>query len=266
MSTSELSDTAAVDSKNVLSSLRNSNMTLQELRFFSIYLYKIEPWERSARSVRFSFDDFMRIMDFERLNSVRLSETVDSLLRKIVVHTPNENGRGFRVFQMFEKCRVFREHHGHGEWYVEIYAHDEALPIMSDLKDRYFKYELWNALCLKSVNQVRMYELLKQFEDEGSDRLELPVTKLRELLGIRDSEYSGRTGWSDFRRCVLDSCRKALGKSTDICYNYERGETGRGGKWLSVVLQIGENENYVDKLSLGDFIDLNPEQTPQSEE
>ena len=263
MSNSELSDAATAGERSVLSSLKSSNMTLQEIRFFSIYLYRIKPWERSAGAVRFSLDDFMRIMDFERLNSVRLSESVDSLMHKIV-QIPDESGQGFRTFQLFKQCRISRDYDRYGDWYIETYAHDEALPFMSDLKKRYFKYELWNALFLKSVNQVRMYEILKQCE--GTDRLEISVKELRELLGIGDREYLGRTGWSDFRKCVLNRCQRALEESTDICYTYERGKIGKGGKWLSLVFNIRENENYIDKLSLGDFIDLNPEQTPQSTE
>ena len=47
--------------------------------------------------------------------------------------------------------------------FYEIDAHDRALPLMFDFKNKYFKYELWNALRLKSPNQVRMYEILKQW-------------------------------------------------------------------------------------------------------
>jgi len=45
--------------RNVLNEIRSNNMTLQELRFFSIYLSKInkdKPAE--TRVVRFPLDDF----------------------------------------------------------------------------------------------------------------------------------------------------------------------------------------------------------------
>ena len=59
---SELFETAIVEKRNVLNELRSNNMTLQELRFFSIYLSKINPWDKSTRVVRFPLDDFRRIM------------------------------------------------------------------------------------------------------------------------------------------------------------------------------------------------------------
>ena len=125
---------------------------------------------------------------------------------------------------------------------------------MFDFKEKYFKYELWNSLRLKGSNQLRMYEILKQYEKIG--RREIAIGELRELLGIGKKEYSGRTGWSDFKKKVLDSCQAALKEYTDICYTYERGKTGTGGKWLTIVFHIEKNPDYVDKLSLKEFIDL----------
>ena len=252
----KLFDTAIVEKRNILNELRSKNMTLQELRFFSIYLSKINPLDESTRAVRFPLEDFKRIMDFGNLNLTQLRNTFHSLLQH-VVDVPNENGRGFTSFQLFKKCRLTQEDDEYGEWYVEIDAHDDALPLMFGFKDRYFKYELWNALRLKSKNQIRMYEILKQYEKLR--KREILVSELRQLLGIDNNEYSGTNGWAHFRRCVLDSCQRALRESTDICFTYERGKVGRGGKWLSVIFHIRKNKNHVDPLSLNEFITGNPE-------
>jgi hypothetical protein len=175
-----------------------------------------------------------------------------------VVEVPNEQGTGYSVFQLFKRAKV--EKNENDEWYVEFDAHDDALPLMFDFKNKYFKYELWNALRLKSPNQVRMYEILKQYE--GLGKRELTVTELRDLLGIGKKEYSGRTGWSDFKKKVLDSCQQALKEMTDICYTYERGRVGAGGKWLSIVFYIKKNKDYEDKLTLAEFIAAQPAPLP----
>ena len=253
---SELFETAIVEKRNVLNELRSNNMTVQELRFFSIYLAKINPWDKSTRVVRFPIEDFQRIMGFGRLNLNQLKESTNSLLGK-VVRVPDERG-GFIAFTLFKRCRVSRD--DNNEWFIEIDASDDALPLMFDFKSRYFKYELWNALRLKSPNQVRMYEILKQYE--GLGKRELTVTELRELLGIGRNEYSGRTGWSDFKKKVLDSCQQALKETTDICYTYERGKAGKGGKWLTILFNIQKNEDYIDQLTLSEFINMQPDPDP----
>ncbi len=252
----DLYENAIVSKRNVLNELRSNNMTVQELRFFSIYLSKINPWDISTRAVQFPLSDFQKIMGFGKLNISQLKASTNSLLSKIV-NIPTERG-GYNAFQLFKRCRV--DQNDNGEWYIEIDAHDDALPLMFDFKNRYFKYELWNALRLKSANQVRMYEILKQYETIG--KRELTVPELRGLLGIAKNEYSGRTGWSDFKKKVLDSCQQALRDTTDICYTYVRGKVGKGGKWLSIIFYIKNNDEYIDQLTLDEFIDMQPQLEP----
>ena len=254
----DLFDTAIVEKRNILNAVRSNSMTLQELRFFSIYLSKINPWDKSTRVVRFPLDDFRRIMGLGAgENIAHFRYTIRHILQQ-VVEVPNEKGTGYTAFQLFKQAEVAKD--DNDEWYVEFDAHDKALPLMFDFKNKYFKYELWNALRLKSPNQVRMYEILKQYE--GLGKRELTVKELRELIGIGKNEYSGRTGWSDFKKKVLDSCQQALKETTDICYTYERGKVGKGGKWLSVVFHIKKNKDYVDRLTLDEFIARQPKPEP----
>jgi plasmid replication initiation protein len=255
---SKLFNTAIVQKRNILNELRSNNMSLQELRLFSIYLSKIDPQNISTRVVRFSLDDFRRIMGIgSDMNIAHFRYTIRHILQQIV-EVPNENGSGYTAFQLFKKAIIEKD--DHDEWYVEFNAHDDALPLMFDFKDKYLKYELWNALRLKSSNQVRMYEILKQYEKIG--KRELTVIELRNLLGIKKNEYSGRTGWSDLKKCVLDSCQQALKETTDICYTYERGKVGRGGKWISIIFYITKNTKYVDQLTLEEFINQQPKPEP----
>ena len=249
---SDLFEKAIVQKQNILNEIRSNNLTLQELRFFSIYLSKINPYDKSTRTVTFKLTDFQKIMDFKRLNIEQLKAATDSLLTKLV-HIPKESG-GYTTFQLFKECTIDKD--SGGEWYVSIDAHDKSLPLMFDFKDRYFKYELWNALRLKSANQIRMYEILKQYETIG--KREIKVDDLRELLGIAPNEYPR---WDRFKDRVIDSCQQALKQFTDICYTYERGRTGTGGKWLTVIFHISKNSEYdgqmtMLELDLQSFIDF----------
>ena len=246
---SKIKGTEIVEKRNILNEVRRTSMTLQELRFFSIYLAKINARDINTRRVRFKLSDFQKIMGFNQINIVQLKESTNSLLSK-VVNVPDGKG-GYTGFTLFKRCKVFEENF---DWYIEIEASDDALPLMFDFKSHYFTYELWNALQLKSSNQIRMYEILKQYEYIG--KREIAVSELRELLGIAPNEYPR---WERFRTKVLDSCQKALAENTDICFTYEKGKSGTGGKWITIVFHIKKNENYVDRLSLKDFIDLQTE-------
>ena len=258
---SDLFEKAIVQKQNILNEIRSNNLTLQELRFFSIYLSKINPYDKSTRTVTFKLTDFQKIMDFKRLNIEQLKAATDSLLTKLV-HIPKESG-GYTTFQLFKECTIDKD--SGGEWYVSIDAHDKSLPLMFDFKDRYFKYELWNALRLKSANQIRMYEILKQYETIG--KREIKVDDLRELLGIAPNEYPR---WDRFKDRVIDSCQQALKQFTDICYTYERGKTGTGGKWITIIFYISKNIEYdgqmtMLELDLQNYIDLDALKEPRPE-
>ena len=258
---SDLFEKAIVQKQNILNEIRSNNLTLQELRFFSIYLSKINPYDKSTRTVTFKLTDFQKIMDFKRLNIEQLKAATDSLLTKLV-HIPKESG-GYTTFQLFKECTIDKD--SDGEWYVSIDAHDKSLPLMFDFKDRYFKYELWNALRLKSANQIRMYEILKQYETIG--KREIKVDDLRELLGIAQNEYPR---WDRFKDRVIDSCQQALKQFTDICYTYERGKTGTGGKWITIIFYISKNIEYdgqmtMLELDLQNYIDLDALKEPKPE-
>jgi len=176
-----------------------------------------------------------------------MKRVTDSLLCK-VVNVPTERG-GYSAFQLFKKCVV--DMNEQGEWYVEIDAHDDALPLMFEFQSRFFSYQLWNALRLRSSNQLRMYEILKQYEKIGSRVL--GVEELKELLGIDKTEY---TLFNNFKKWVLDACQQALRETTDIKFTYEScGKKGKGGKILFLKFTIETNTDYVDQLTLFDFIE-----------
>jgi len=221
-------------------------MTLQELRFFSIYLSRINPNDIETRVVRFPLEDFRLIMELGRLNIEYLKNTTNSLLGKII-NIPLESG-GYEAFQVFKRCKVFLENE---IWYIEIDAHDQALPLMFDFKEKYFSYKLWNTLKLKSSNQIRMYEILKQYEKIGYRIMTVDYLKMQ--LGIGEKEYQR---FNNLVYRVIEPCKKALEENTDIKFTYEPyGAKGKFGKILELKFNIFKNNCYQDQLTLDEFIE-----------
>jgi len=248
----KLSGKHVISKHNTLNALRPNDMTLQELRFFSIYLSKINPLDESTRIVKFSLSDFKAIIGLKSAIKINHIKAITHRLLQKIVEMPNEHAAegGYVAFQLFKECELSKNENE--EWYVSIDAHDRALPYMFQFKGHYFKYGLWNTLRLKSRNQLRMYEILKQYEQIGY-RI-VSVVDLKGWLGIGGNEY---TRFGNFKEKVLDVCQSALAEYTDISFTYEPyGKKGRGGKINQLKFNITKNKDYVDPLGLEKFIDL----------
>lgn len=96
---SNVYETAIVEKRNVLNELRSNNMTLQELRFFSIYLSRINPWDVSTRVVRFPLSDFQRILGIWRMNMQHIRARIDGCL--------TISCRCHDRFTLFPKIRIY---------------------------------------------------------------------------------------------------------------------------------------------------------------
>lgn len=231
-----------IEKKNDLNNMVKSDLTVEELKILSIYLSKINARDVGTRAVRFTLGEMQSIMGIGRMNTTALDVVTNRLLQH-VVRIPTPEGRGVEKFQLFKRCRLEKDENG--TWTIEIDAHDESLPLMFDFKQEYFTYKLQNVLSLASSNQIRMYEILKQYEKIG--QRELTIEQLKDLLAIKDDDYSR---WDNFKSRVLDSCQEALEKYTDIKFTYEKGKSGPGGKWLSVIFTITANSSERGKVEL----------------
>ena len=235
---------------NALNEMRTNDMSLQELRLLIVYISKINPMDKSTAKVRLTLSEFHTIMNVEMKNlRINYYENItDKLLRKII-KIPYKDG--YRSFQLFKTITVAREN-AQSSYYLEIEAHDQAMPLLFDLQSHYFKYELWYALRLKGRNQLRMYELLKQHEYKGF--YVVSVDELKEQLGVNINDYPM---YKEFKRNVLDFCKQALQDNTDINYTYiPHSKEGRKIKELR--FSIFKNKDFKDPLQLGDYIDIQP--------
>jgi len=235
-----------VEKRNILNDIIAREFTLQELRLFSIYLGRINARDLSTRIVRLPLARFYKVIDLQPIRIEYLESVTRSLLTK-VIQVPTPTG-GYEQFQLFKKCRVDKDNTG--GWFFEIDAHDDALPLMFDYKRDYFTYELWNVLNLESINQFRMYEILKAYEKRGGERI-ISVTDLKALLGIGENEYQK---FNDFKRFVLNACQKALKEKTDITYTYQPYSRGGRGKIQSLRFTITTNKDYRNLLNLEEFL------------
>lgn len=217
-------------------------LTAKELKLLYLFLAIIKKSNNeNSISLTLSEDEFLSFMEYGRQDRSKLQECADHLFKKEFL-IPLKSG-GFDKIHMFSKCRFDRNEND--SWFFRFSITKEAAEHIYNLDGNFTAYDLWNILEFKSPYQIRMYELLRQYQACG--HRELSVNELRELLGVPKDIYSDRTGWSDFRKNIIDNCKKALKAYTDICFDYERGNAGSGGSWKTIVFHIRENKEFTNK-------------------
>ena len=235
-----------VERSNELNQLSTKGLNLTEIRFLAIYQAKINARNPETRIVTFPLAEFCRIMELSQLTVTHIKNVADGIICK-PVHLPSTKGKnGFIAVPLFSKCEVYQDDKL-GEWFVEIRCSEEVMPYMFEMKKNYFTYQLWNALKLKSVNQIRMYEILKQCEKLG-ERIVI-LDDLKAMLGIGKEQYPR---FKDFRKYVIEVCQQALEQYTDIKYTFETIKRGR--KIYALKFTITKNKNFKDDLKLKEFI------------
>ena len=109
-----------------------------------------------------------------------------------------------------------------GEGYATVEVSQMFKPYLLALKKNYTKYVLENILSLSTVNAIRNYELLKQYESLGTRTF--TIDEYKKLLGI-ENKYSRNT---DLRVNVVEPAKEEINQNTDIFIDYEF--VGRGKK------------------------------------
>ena len=154
-----------------------------------------------------------------------------------------------------------------GEGYCLVNIDPVLKPHYIQLKDNFTKYKLENLVRLTaaraSVSQVRIYELLKQYQKIGFR--EFTIESLKNYLGLIEYDSSGKIkkekykgNNSDLKKKVLEPCKKTINESTDIYIDYEF--KGRGTSAV-VRFTIQPNNIFTNQPIKEDFVEKETEKT-----
>ena len=237
-----------VTKSNAINEMRYRDMSVQEMRLFTVYLSRINHTDISTRRVKFSLDEFKKLMNLNPKTSISYMKQITASMLKHVITEPIGDKGEYKQYQIFKNCEVTSDHLG--KWYVTIDAHDDALPLMFEYKNKYFSYKLWNTLRLNSTNKIRMYELLKQYARTEQRTLTITLADLKEKLDIDPEEYAR---WDNFKNRVIDPCQKDLKAHTDICFTYK---TIKKSKAVTAIkFTVEDNDAYDHQVSLDEYVD-----------
>lgn len=147
-----------------------------------------------------------------------VAEAADALLGQTITipsERPSRRGkRGKTTYNLFSRMRV-------EEGRVFARFNLDMRPLLLQLKKRYTRYVLENALRFQSPYSVRLYEMAMQFSDLGHRTI--LVEDLRYMLMLED-KYPR---FADFRRRVLDQATSEINEKTDLVVSFDVERKGQ---------------------------------------
>lgn len=196
-----------VEKSNVLNTLMSTDMGLTELRFFCLYLSKLNARNQDKRTV-----DIL-VSEFECFFGIKFNTTLfNQKIRKIMGRTVEikENSK-IRILTLYSEF-CWKENESS---VISITCNDKMLPYLFKLQGNYTKYMIGNIAKLNSVSKIRLYEILKQYEKISTIKISIEELKLM-LCSSKKSDFR------HFRMDTLEPAIKDINEYTDIMVSYEK--------------------------------------------
>lgn len=132
-----------------------------------------------------------------------------------------------------------------GDGYVEFEFSRKLKPYLLDLKGQFTSFQLKNALRLDSWYSIRLYQLLKQYENSispGFGKRKLKVEAIKMTLKIADKYKL----YADFKRSVLETAKQEIINKTDLKFTYKEHKIGRKVDAIEFIITSNTKDEKVD--------------------
>lgn len=201
-----------------------------EQKIILVLASMIKTKDREFKPYMLRIRNFSRLIELDsKADYEYLKSVTRSLLEKVfVIRTPHSE---------IQTHWLSSVEYNEGKGSVAFTFDPKLRPFLLQLKERFTTYRLRDVIQLRSSFSIRMYELLKEYENIGSRTFELK--QLKEVLGLERRQY---TLYGDFKKRVILPAQKELKAKTDITFEFEEIKTSRAVTKLR--FQISANANY----------------------
>ncbi|EFU72795.1 initiator RepB protein, partial [Enterococcus italicus DSM 15952] len=194
------------------------NLTSTEQKLILSMIKNIDITSKNLGIFKFHIRDFCDIMGL-KYNGKIISDIKEAITRlasddkKFWIEEINEKGKkSSTYFSWIGSAKIT-------ESVVEISMGQHMLKYLIGLNEYFTQYNFWNIIYLKSKYSIRLFELLKSYENIG--KLRISVIELRKKFQANQKLYG------DFKRTVLIKSREEINKYTDIQIDFIEIKNGK---------------------------------------
>jgi plasmid replication initiation protein len=194
------------------------DLNLSEQKLILHLIQLIEPKDDDFKTYHFSIKDYCKVCEIDYKNGknyLNIKHTLKTLSDKSF-WIEQEDGSEL-LMRWIDKVKIDRR-----KGVIDIKLDQDLKPYLLQLKQFFTKYNYLYVMTMRSQYSIRLYEILKSYENVKGIIYE--VEELRKLLNLANDVMPR---WVDFKRFVIEQAIKEINRFTDITIKYDAIKKGR---------------------------------------
>lgn len=213
------------------------SMTLQQKRIMIWLVSQIKPDDIDFKEHVLSIRKLIKVCQLSGESSYKEIRNITfSLIEKgirIIDITDPDNKREIQVSWLSSA--------DYYQGQVKLSFSPKLKPYLLQLKEKFTAINIIDMMQFKSVHAIRIYELLKQYQDIGERVLNLE--EIKDCCGVREKLIK----YSDFEKKLLLIAQREINEKSDIYFDFERIKPSR--KITGIKFIITKNKAYEQRNS-----------------
>ncbi len=223
-----------------------------EQKLLAALILEIEPDDTDFKKYELNIKE---VSEFINLRSNAIYEQLKTAARslqnkEIIIENIDKRGKkDFLITRLLSSAR-YKE----GEGFLEIHIDPNLKPYLVAIRGKetpFTQYMIKNILKLNSSYAIRLYEILKQWENVKIKKIN--VENLKEMLGADEESYKR---FDNFERRVLKTAKDEINEHTDLFIVYEKIKEGRKITDNEFTVESKDKNRKVYIEFLKDFYDI----------
>lgn len=212
------------------------DFTNQQQKILLYLISKIKPEQQSSEMLEFDILEFCNICGIDGDNGKNYSDVKKAILKIKNSSFWFDDGELSTTLSWIEKAKINSK-----QGIIKIKLDDDMKPFLLEIKQNFTQYSLLNTLGMQSKYSIRLYELLKSYQNLN-ETIIFTVENFQQQVGSSYDE------WYDVKRKVIEPALAEINGHTDIKVSYEVEKKGRAvHKVLFVVDRV---EDIQEKLQV----------------
>jgi plasmid replication initiation protein len=214
----EMDKNHLVTQSNLLIEARHIKpLSLNEQRIVLAMVSMIQPNDEDFQEYKISISEFQQLCGLKNKNIYsEISKVVDTLMEKVIT-IPHEDKAGWLKTHWITASEYFA-----GEGMIHLSFDPRLKPYLLQLKTAFTSYRLSNILSLKSAYALRLYELMKKWQQIG--RWTVDIEELRLKLGVPKDKLQQ---YNHFKTRALKAGVDEINAKTDLKITFKEIKKGR---------------------------------------